>query len=77
MSGVYNRWDADGDRLKVYLDGVLVATASGTNLPLWRGNNYLYIGRFSGNYFKGRIDEVQLYNYPMTDSEISDLYNSY
>jgi hypothetical protein len=75
FAGTYNRWAADGNRLKLYLDGVKIASSAGSGKPLWRGNNYLYVGRFSGSYFKGYIDEIGLYNYAMTDAEISALYN--
>lgn len=28
------------------------------------------------NYFNGSLDEVQVYNYAMTGTEITDLYNT-
>lgn len=77
IAGVYNRWAPDGGRLKLYIDGVKVASAVGADKPLLRGDNYLYVGKLSGSYFSGKIDEIGLYNYPMTDSEISTLYNLY
>ncbi len=64
--GTYNRYAEDGQRLKLYLDGVLVASSTGVDKALLRGDNYLYVGKFSGNYFQGSLDEVQVFNYEYT-----------
>ncbi len=77
VAATYNRWSADGLRLKLYFDGELVASAAGEDKPLWRGNNYLYIGRFSGEYFRGDVDEAALYNYAMTEAEVASLYRQF
>lgn len=69
VAGTYNRWASDGKRLKIYLDGVLIGESAGADKPLWSGDNYLYIGRFSSTYFKGYVDDVGLYNYPMDFGE--------
>jgi hypothetical protein len=71
LAGTFNRWAPDGQRLKLYCDGVLVASSAGQDKPLWRGNNYLYVGKFSGAYFRGFIDEPAVYNYAMTGEEIA------
>lgn len=74
LAGTYNRWAPDGHRLKLYCDGAPVASAEGEDEPLLRGDNYLYIGRFSGEYFRGSIDEPAVYNYAMTDGQVAYLY---
>jgi hypothetical protein len=71
LAGTFNRWASDGQRLKLYCDGQLVASSPGQDKPLWRGNNYLYVGKFSGAYFRGFIDEPAVYNYAMTAAEIA------
>jgi hypothetical protein len=60
--------------LKLYCDGQLVASAEAQDKPLGRGDNYLYVGRFSGAYFRGCIDEPALYNYAMTADQVAELY---
>jgi len=77
MAGTYNRWAPDGQRLKLYVDGQLVATHPGEDKPLWRGNNYLYVGKFSGEYFHGFIDEPAVYNYAMSDAQVAALYSQH
>jgi hypothetical protein len=71
LAGTFNRWSGDGERLKLYCDGQQVASSPGQDKPLWRGNNYLYVGKFSGAYFRGFIDEPAVYNYAMTAEEIT------
>jgi hypothetical protein len=72
--GVFNRFSPDM-RVKLYVDGDLVADAVGAFKPIWRGNDRLVVGKFTtANFFKGAIDEVQLFNYPMTDDDVYSLY---
>ncbi len=61
--GTYNRYAPDGKRLKLYVDGLLVASSTGVDKAIMRGDNYLYIGKFSGNHFKGSLDQTQVFNY--------------
>ena len=66
----------DGTKDKIYVNGALVAEkdASGdlnsTTHPLGIGYDPIDVA----NYFNGSLDEVQIYNYALTGSEISDLY---
>ncbi|MCC6681143.1 MAG: heparin lyase I family protein [Phycisphaeraceae bacterium] len=64
--GTYNRYAPDGQRLKIYLDGKLVASSAGVDKAIMRGENYLYLGKFSGNHFQGSLDESQVFNYEYT-----------
>jgi concanavalin A-like lectin/glucanase superfamily protein len=61
----------DGSNLRLYVNGALVATraASGTILT---STNLLRIGGSSalGRWFRGRIDEVRVYNRALSASEI-------
>jgi len=61
----------DGAALRLYVNGTQVSTtdlagpmASSTN-PLRIGGNSVW-----GEYFKGLIDEVRIYNRPLAPSEI-------
>jgi len=69
--GVY-----DGSEVSLYRDGLLVDT--NTNPPSTIGTNdyKLTIGIASDSavYFKGRIDEVMIYNRALTQNEIEDIY---
>lgn len=66
--GTYN-----GSLMKVYIDAQEVGnfTVSG---DMVYGANY-YVGRdISNNYFSGNIDEIEVLNIVLNDSEIVDLY---
>jgi hypothetical protein len=61
----------DGARLRVYLDGELVGTNPA--IPLTTAKGPLTIGCLAeyGNYFKGRLDEVRIYNRALDEAEIA------
>lgn len=66
----------DGTKDKIYVNGVLVAEKdspgdlANTVHPLGIGYDPIDVA----NYFDGSMDEVQVYNYALSDSEINDLY---
>ena len=70
--GVY-----DGSEVALYVDGSLVDT--NTNLPSTIGTNDLKlkiaVASDSATYFKGRIDEVIIYNRALSSNEIKDIYD--
>lgn len=75
LVGVYN-----GDKLMIYVNGSLEnsVSLSGNIVPF--ANYPLTIGRWSfnsNNYraFQGNIDEVKIYNGPLTQADVSSLYN--
>ncbi len=63
-------------QMKVYVDGVLQATANGPIGPRTSPTN-LSIGRINTgiNYTTGTIDEIKLFNYPLSAEEIANIYN--
>jgi chitodextrinase len=67
----------DGTQLRLYVNGVQVATspAGGTIQasaePLWIGGNSPY-----GEYFAGVIDEAQMYNRPLSPTEVKTVMNT-
>ncbi len=61
---------------KVYINGVLAGTTSFTfNIPA-NPISRLGISPFGGSFGNYKIDDLFIYNYAMTDSEVSDLYNT-
>jgi hypothetical protein len=73
--GTFNRFAADGQRIKLYIDGVKVLESAGDDLPVLRGDNRLVIGKFStSNFFQGDIDDVGLFNYAMTEDDVENLW---
>lgn len=76
--GTFNRFAADGMRLKLYIDGNKVLETAGSDLPMLRGEDRLVVGKFSvSGLFVGDIDEVLVRNYAMTEAEVVELYGYY
>lgn len=69
----------DSSWLKIYFDGILVDSTNGgivqnTDFPTVIGAAYSFLGEtVNQNY--GKIDDVYFYNRPLTENEISALYN--
>lgn len=62
----------DGSNLKLYLNGVLVKTQAKTG-AITADASLLTIGKnpsANNNYFKGKIDEVRVFNSALTDSQL-------
>jgi hypothetical protein len=70
--------DSNDDLIKTYLDGNLDKSSFSTS-PFGTGPDIgkdLEIGRFdSGNYFKGKIDDIRIYNRALTQEEINAIYH--
>lgn len=66
LAGTY-----DGSMMRIYVDGVQVATDPDSD-PVPATSNQLSIGRSSmwGEYFDGLIDEVRIYDRTLTQAEI-------
>ena len=66
----------DGDKVRLYVDGVLRNTSNSTTLNLQ--SDTLYIGRNSNTdrYFEGLIDDVRIWNVARNAIEIADNMNS-
>jgi len=80
VPGVWQHWVFvhDGTNDQIYLNGQKVAekavtgTLNSTTHPLGIGYNAVE----AGNYFKGRLDEVQIYNTALNATEIQALYTA-
>jgi len=70
--------DRTADKLKIYIDGEPESEGTDdTNLSIDAPGEYLYIGRGGmdddSQYLKGMLDDIRLYNYAISESEIEDL----
>ncbi|RJP47639.1 MAG: hypothetical protein C4584_00160, partial [Armatimonadetes bacterium] len=84
MSLTTSRWyhialvkTADGDNGTLYLDGIPQTSYSGTLGTTPNSDYDLLIGKFeSANYeFNGQIDDVKIFNYALTGTQVKNLYN--
>lgn len=66
----------DGTDLHLYVDGVLVDSNLGSGLTPANNAGYpVSIGKFLGTYYMdGVIDDARIYDRPLSDTEISQLY---
>jgi predicted phosphodiesterase len=67
----------DGSKVKLYIDGEIVANKSTISPPDSTGTQPVRIGANSlslKGYFTGSIDEVRIWNRSLTSSEIKDVY---
>jgi hypothetical protein len=69
----------DGSDMKIYVDGVRKATATNalTNFAAWQYPMTLAALDYQGsinNRFSGQIDELKIYNYAFTSSDIAQEY---
>lgn len=71
-------YDLTSYNFKFYLNGVLKSTYSYKRLFTQYSDNYTIGGRtyYSGETFNGKIDQNSLWNRPLTQDEITLLYNS-
>jgi prepilin-type N-terminal cleavage/methylation domain-containing protein len=64
----------DGSNLKIYKNGIVVASATGIATPA--GDTVLYIGAYqASNLFQGYMDNVRLYNRALNPTEVAGLYS--
>ncbi len=65
--------DSSSNRLKIYINGVLVSQGTMTSMPTTNTNSIRITGN---NYFNGLIDEVRIYNRALSDQEIKAIYEA-
>ncbi len=66
------------NQIRLYVNGTLQATVSLSNGFLSSGHLIIGAAKYGGNrvdYFNGLIDDVRVYNYGLSDSEVANLYN--
>lgn len=68
----------DGTTSKIYKDGVLLSTLNVAIIPTSNNSDIFKLGllnAFTSDYFDGAIDDLKIYNYALSQTEISNLYN--
>lgn len=65
----------DGSELRCYTDGVSSAPVS-YSTPIDTHNDVFRIGTFSGWYFNGTIDNVQVFDRTLSSEQITEMYNN-
>lgn len=68
----------DGSTSRFYINGTLIGSASKTSAIRYNESRGPIIGKYfsPGDYFKGLIDDVRLYNRALSASEIMQLYRT-
>jgi hypothetical protein len=67
----------DGTNNDIYFNGILAATKERAGTLASGNTDSLTIGREStlwGNYFKGKLDDISIFNYGMTAADVAALY---
>lgn len=67
------------DLLYLYIDGKLVNSSTDSTTATCANNDDISIGNggnsYTNNDFNGQIDDVKMYNYPLTDTQIKNIFN--
>lgn len=67
----------DGSSINTYVNGVLESTNSFSgNIGYTSGALYVAYDGLAGQYFKGKVDEITIYNRALSQTEISNMYNN-
>nr|MBP6624795.1 LamG domain-containing protein [Chitinophagaceae bacterium] len=69
-------FDNANDAVKLFVDGILISTVTNTANPITNTAN-IKIGFWEAynNFFNGAIDDIKIYNTPLTDMQIQADYN--
>ena len=67
----------DGSQLKIFMDGSLQDTVNVGDISIYSSSGKVNIGYYNegNNYFEGAIDDVRIYDRPLSTPEIKALYN--
>ncbi len=67
--------DSSGN-VKLFKNGQLIQTGTSAPASVSRTNNYIGRSNWSADdYYQGRMDDVRIYNYNLSDSDVMALYN--
>ena len=81
-NSISNQWDhfvciISDDLMSIYINGVLDATQSVGSYSLYSTANLCIGSRYDYNeWFKGKLDDIGIWNRTLTQQEITDLYDS-
>ena len=70
-------WTYDGSTMKTYVDWEISSSGAISMTIPYNSNDLFFWKRWNPNsyYYNWNIDEVAIYNRPLSDTEISDIYN--
>lgn len=67
--------DYDNDELRMYVNGKLEDSITDTTTGTWETTGmYPIIGRYTGTYFNGFLDDFKIYNQALTDEQVQADY---
>jgi hypothetical protein len=70
----------DGRTVKVYYDGNIACQATGTGGPIFNSTQPVTVARMQNSsdyiYFKGRMDEIALYDFTLTAAQVQSIWTS-
>tara|TARA_B100001059_G_scaffold198171_1_gene203925 strand:+ start:1052 stop:1999 length:948 start_codon:yes stop_codon:yes gene_type:complete len=81
-SSISSQWDhfvciISDDLMSIYINGVLDATQSVGSYSLYSTADLRIGSRFiDGEFFKGKLDDIGIWNRSLTEQEITNLYDS-
>ena len=84
MTNALNTWyhyvvSYNGTTSKIYKDGVLLSTRTVAILPTSNNSDIFKLGllnALSSGYFDGAIDDLKVYNYALSDADVTSLYTN-
>ena len=66
----------DGSALKIYVDGKLQTNSNmAGSYTFTTPQIVLSFNNGNWQYFNGQLDDVRIYNYPLTETQVQTLYN--
>jgi hypothetical protein len=70
-------WGPTGNGI-LYVNGVNVVSSAYSYYQIYQSSNNLMIGnnQFGGQNFDGRLDDIQVYDFELNATQVSDIYNS-
>jgi len=76
---LFINWNPGEVRYDIYLNGVKQTTTKGsapTHAGLFQEADTVLIGKFFGSYFNGLIDEVEIFDAAVTESQIEAIFDA-
>ena len=66
----------DGSNVRLYVNGKIDASPTACTENLIQTDGNLVIGENGGEYWKGLIDDVRIYNYALTSDQVKSVYSN-
>ena len=81
VSSITNQWDhfvciIYNNQMKIYINGSLDNSSNIGSSILSSSGNLCFGSRYSNEWFKGKLDDIGIWNRALTQQEITGLYNS-